>query len=231
MEESNIREIAFFGRITAGVTHELKNVLAIIGESSGLMEDLIQISKESSFPHAERMHRAIETIREQIQRGVEITTRLNRFAHDPDHAVRSIGLNETLENLAALTNRFARLKNVALAVQKSEEAITIESRPVMLQMVLFICIEYGLDILTAGGRIDIQPAVEDGNSRIRFRFTDTAAEPAAMTAAAPGEEKWTMLAPLLFELGATAERDHAPGSMVLHLPRTIPSRGAVEENR
>jgi len=40
-------EIAFFGRITAGVTHELKNVLAIVNESSGLMQDLLALSKEA----------------------------------------------------------------------------------------------------------------------------------------------------------------------------------------
>ena len=33
-------ELAFFGKIAAGVTHELKNVLAVIKESNGLMARL-----------------------------------------------------------------------------------------------------------------------------------------------------------------------------------------------
>ena len=37
--DTDKRQVAFFGRMTAGITHEMKNVLAIIKESSGLMQD------------------------------------------------------------------------------------------------------------------------------------------------------------------------------------------------
>jgi hypothetical protein len=42
------RKAAFMGRITAGVTHEMKNVLAIIKESAGLMEDFLKISQDAA---------------------------------------------------------------------------------------------------------------------------------------------------------------------------------------
>ena len=41
MKDNENGEIVFFGKITAGITHEMKNVLAIIKESSGLVEDSI----------------------------------------------------------------------------------------------------------------------------------------------------------------------------------------------
>lgn len=53
MKENENSEIVFFGKITAGITHEMKNVLAIIKESSGLMEDLILLRPEDDFPHKE----------------------------------------------------------------------------------------------------------------------------------------------------------------------------------
>jgi hypothetical protein len=32
--------LQFFGKISASVSHEIKNVLAVIGENAGLLEDL-----------------------------------------------------------------------------------------------------------------------------------------------------------------------------------------------
>ncbi|MCP3901564.1 MAG: sensor histidine kinase, partial [Desulfobacteraceae bacterium] len=36
---------AFFGKITASITHEIQNVLAIIKENAGLMEDFLLINQ------------------------------------------------------------------------------------------------------------------------------------------------------------------------------------------
>ena len=90
------REVAFFGRITAAFTHEMKNVLAIIKESAGLMEDLLALSQNAAFPHQERFVRSLATIEAQAKRGIELSNRLNRFAHSPDEAFATVDLNEML---------------------------------------------------------------------------------------------------------------------------------------
>ena len=36
--------LQFFGRISASISHELKNVLAIINENAGLLEDLTSMA-------------------------------------------------------------------------------------------------------------------------------------------------------------------------------------------
>ena len=38
---SRVEEIAFMGKVTASLSHEIKNTLAIINESVGLMGDLL----------------------------------------------------------------------------------------------------------------------------------------------------------------------------------------------
>ena len=43
-EEAGLR---FFGMMTASVSHEIKNVLAIINENAGLMSDLTQMMMKS----------------------------------------------------------------------------------------------------------------------------------------------------------------------------------------
>ena len=39
-ELSRVKEIGFMGKVTASLSHEIKNTLAIINESVGLMGDL-----------------------------------------------------------------------------------------------------------------------------------------------------------------------------------------------
>jgi len=92
VKATETKEAAFMGRITAGVTHEMKNVLAIIKESAGLMEDLLALSKDASFPHREKFSSVLSKIRNQVARGVDISTRLNAFAHSPDRRPADVDL-------------------------------------------------------------------------------------------------------------------------------------------
>ena len=81
MEIPELETTAFLGRTTAGVTHELQNVLAIIKESSGLMRDLIFLSDETSDHSRDRFQRSFQTIDNQVNRGVQLLNNLNRLAH------------------------------------------------------------------------------------------------------------------------------------------------------
>ena len=145
------REIAFFGKITAGITHELKNVLAIIRESSGLMGDIISISPEAVVKHQEKIQNSIVRIKEQIERGVNITDRLNRFAHSTDEIIVKIDLLETIEQLVTLAQRFARLKHVVLKTLRPNQespAVTLVTRHVQLLMALFASLECCFTVLS-----------------------------------------------------------------------------------
>ncbi|MEA1946209.1 MAG: hypothetical protein U9N83_02770, partial [Thermodesulfobacteriota bacterium] len=79
MNKCTDKEVAFFGKITAGITHELKNVLAIIRESSGLIGDIMSISPEAIIKYQEKIQNSMVRIKDQIERGVNLTDRLNKF--------------------------------------------------------------------------------------------------------------------------------------------------------
>nr|HID60127.1 hypothetical protein [Desulfobacterales bacterium] len=93
------KEVAFFSKITAGITHEIKNVLVIVKESSGSMEDFLSLCQAGSFPYLDKISSPLCTIRGQVLRGVELGGLLNQFAHSPDKTVASRNLNELVEQL------------------------------------------------------------------------------------------------------------------------------------
>jgi C4-dicarboxylate-specific signal transduction histidine kinase len=153
MVEMDAREVAFFGKITAAFTHEMKNVLAIIKESAGLMEDLLSLGQDATFPHRERFVRALGTMEAQAKRGIELTNRLNRFAHSPDEASTTVDLNDMLEQIILLAERFARLRGVTLSLVPYAEALPVTASPVALQMAVFSCLEYCWGVMGEGGKV------------------------------------------------------------------------------
>ncbi len=166
--EMDPREVAFFGRITAAFTHEMKNVLAIIKESAGLMEDLLALSQNVAFPHQERFVRSLATIEAQARRGVELSNRLNRFAHSPDEAIATVDLNEMLEQIVFLSERFARLKRVTLSLNPYAAPLPVVTSPVGLHMTIFGFLECCWGGMAGGGNISLSVAQKGPEAVISF---------------------------------------------------------------
>jgi len=148
------REVAFFGRTTAGISHEFMNVLATIRESSGLIEDLLALD-ETSFPCRERLSRTLHTIRGQVDRGMEVSGRLNRFAHSVDDRAAQVEVNGLLGQIASLMERHADMREIEVSVEDSEYPVMAQADPVRLLMTLAACIEYCLDQTAGGGLISL----------------------------------------------------------------------------
>lgn len=164
----DLREVAFLGRITAAFTHEMNNVLAVIKESAGLMEDLLSFSQENAFPHRERFVRCLTGIQAQTKRGVELSARLNRLAHSPDEETADIDLNDAMEQVIVLSGRFARLKGVSLELHPCGEALRVVLSPLRLQMAVFFCLECCWENMAPGGTICLSVTRDGREAAVRF---------------------------------------------------------------
>lgn len=134
-------ELSFFGRVSAAVSHEIKNVLAIINENAGLLEDLVLMSK-SGFPLSpERLSRLADTIQTQIKRADDIVKTMNRFAHSTDHPVDVVDLYEAAVFITGLCKRMLRLKDLMITVVVPDSPVRIQTNLFYLQELIFVCIE------------------------------------------------------------------------------------------
>ncbi len=149
-------EMAFVGKIAASMTHEIKNTLAIIQESSGLLSDIISLSQEGSFPHKEKFQRVLGNINEQVNRGVDITTRLNQFAHSMDEPLVSIQVSALLEQISLLMRRLAKRRGIELKTGAAAQELSLLSDPFQLLLVLGSVIEKLAESLESGGAIILQ---------------------------------------------------------------------------
>jgi len=215
------KEVTFFGKITAGITHEIKNVLAIIQQSSGLMEDILDVTENGAFPHKDKFLKSLNRIHRQIQRGIDVTTRLNRFAHNPDHCPASLDLNEATEQMVLLASRFARLKNVVLESSPLDPPLIIRSDPVSFEMALFESIEILLNAIDSGGKITLSSRKIHDNFVVGVSYEHTVLPEEESLAKIFSSERWASLQEIMTYLGGTAKMLDQTPEILLYLPEFI----------
>jgi C4-dicarboxylate-specific signal transduction histidine kinase len=163
-------EMAFLGKIAASMTHEIKNTFAIILESSGLLSDIITLSKEGAFPHKERFQRALGNIDQQVKRGVDITSRLNQFAHSMDEPWALVNVPGLLEQVTLLMHRLAKRRGIELRAETSDQDLSLMSDPFRLLLVLGSVIDQLADSLESGGKIVLQSHGVSQGATIRLNI-------------------------------------------------------------
>ena len=221
MNKIKSKEIVFFGKITAAITHEIKNVLAIIQESSGLMEDILAVTPDETFTHKDKFSTSLNRIFNQIERGVDITTRLNKFAHSSDHSPANVDLNEVSEQMVLLASRFARLKNVVLESSPSDPPLIIKSDPVSLEMALFESIEILLNIIGSGGKITLSPRKIQNKCVLGIGYENTVLPEEDFLTKISSTERWASLQEIMAYLGGTAKVFGLAPEILLYLSESI----------
>ncbi len=99
--------LQFFGKMSASNFHEINNVLAIINENAGLLEDLSLMVEDGMPIEPKRLQSVSEKIVKQVRRANKIVKNINRFSHSVDKPVKRIDLGETLAFMAELSERLA----------------------------------------------------------------------------------------------------------------------------
>lgn len=85
------QRLCTLGEMTAGIIHDFRNILAIVGSSLTLAE------RHSGDP--ERVLSFIGKAQDGVRRGTKLTAQLLTFAKEPDLAARVGNLNECLKRL------------------------------------------------------------------------------------------------------------------------------------
>ncbi|XPV76595.1 MAG: sensor histidine kinase [Desulfovibrio sp.] len=156
------QSLHFFGKINASISHELKNVFAIMNENAGLLEDLILMQSKGLELTPEKLHYIASKVQNQVQRGNTLLNGMNAFAHSADHPETAVKPIEVIQLMIQLCGRFANMKECTL------QTGTIDANPFMtsqfyLEHALYKLIEVALNNASAGTALTID-AIQDGTT-------------------------------------------------------------------
>ena len=172
-------DVALFGRITASVTHELNNVISIIEQTAGLLDDLVA-GEERGIPIAtERLISVSASIQKQTQRGLNIIERLNRFAHTTDTVETRFDLDYVVGNLVQLSRRAAGLCKVTLDYQPYGQPIEMTGSPFAAQLPVFNAVLLALTSTPPNSTVVIATCADSAHARVSIQYPGTDAPSAA----------------------------------------------------
>jgi signal transduction histidine kinase len=193
-------EAAFIGKITAAATHEIRNALAIIKESAGLIGDLVRLSGTDGSLDRERVLKAVGRIDAQVGRGAEVATSLNRVAHALDRDVGAVDLDEEVRQVVFHAQRAARRKSQAVKAGPTRPTSPVRASPLHVQMALYATVEECLARLGEGATLELSA----GAHARRPSVDVAAADDVPLVLAGEGME-WDGLKETLEGLGVSLE--------------------------
>jgi len=207
--------LQFFGRISASISHEIKNVLAIVNENAGLLEDYSIMAEEGMPLDPARLKKMASTVMNQVSRADEITKNMNRLAHTIDDTIATVELDEIIELFMALTARFAAMRAVKVELRLPASPLKITTAPFYLMNLLWLCLEFSMS--ASGDEKRVELVVQETENGVRIRFRRLAGLSAALLETFPSDREKNLLALLTAALTTEPEREE----VVLRLSKNI----------
>jgi signal transduction histidine kinase len=149
--------LLFFGKVSASISHEMKNVLAIINENAGLLEDLTFAARKGSPIDPERLDRMAGNLTKQIHRADAILKNMSSFAHSVDQFSAQVDLHELAGLVANLAGRPAAMRKVILETVQPPEPVHLTTNPFLLENLVWLCLEYAVSVTSAGLTLTLTP--------------------------------------------------------------------------
>jgi signal transduction histidine kinase len=204
--------LAFFGKMSASISHEIKNVLAIINENAGLTEDLVALSERGRPLDPVRIKALAGKVRDQVKRGDDIVKNMNLFAHSVDRQQCEVAPFDLLNLSAALSRRLALIKGFDIELDCKKDIPPINTSPFLLYNLLWLFIERAM-AEGGGGKLVMWAEESEGSLKMGVRRYPFARQAEAGSFPAEAERS------LAKALGADLYMDASGGDMHLCIRR------------
>jgi len=207
--------LQYFGKMSALISHEIKNVLAIINENAGLLEDYTMMAEKGMPIDSKRLKAASGKIMAQIQRAERIIKNMNKFAHSVDENIRAIDLSEVIDLVVALSAKFVSMHNVKIELNPTLEQVSITTSPFFIENLLWRCLNFSVDSIGQGETIGIMLGETEKGAEIKFTGIQDIGE--SQPDSFPGDAEKA----LLKTLKAEVKTDLMCGELRLSFPKDI----------
>ena len=205
--------IQFFGKMAASIAHDIKNVLAVINENAGLLQDICFMADRGKPTDLARLKKIAGDVKDQVQRADRIVTAMNRFAHSADEPSTETDLGELTALLGLLATRFAVMRGVEIVTPAPSVPVPVTTFPFGLLSLLWICLDCTMTATGSGKTVELVAERTTDGAVVRLRrFEQTNVASVANIAR-------DRLSALRQALNATIAADETNTELVVRLPK------------
>lgn len=144
-ELAHLARVAGLGEMTAAVAHELNQPLSAILTNAQLAAHLL----EHRAPDTDELAEVVEDITLGARRAWELLRHLRELARKGEIKKEPVELGALLEETITIAGAEARLRQVALELEKPAEPLWVEGDRVHLQQIVLNLLQNGIDAAAA----------------------------------------------------------------------------------
>lgn len=147
--EAHNASLAYFGRLAADISHELRNRFATINEKDGLLTDLLELQRRGRPADPERLVSLSGDIKRHVRLAQETCTDLSLFSHLADEEVREENIDDLVALMSRLTARRGRQHGLEI-VSRTRAHVSARVNPFQLGFAIFQCLDWALKSQESG---------------------------------------------------------------------------------
>jgi signal transduction histidine kinase len=163
--------VQVFAKVSAAISHEIKNTLSIINENAGLLDDYAHMAEQTGGLPIDRVLAITSTIAKQVDRSNIIMKNLNRYAHSGDTRLAHANLKETLSLVTALASRQAAMKEISVTVDCLPD-ITIYTHLMSLESLIYLTLLSLYEDCEAGNTLTVHGIEVQENITVCFTIQE-----------------------------------------------------------
>jgi len=203
--ESATAGLAFFSKMSACISHDVKNHLAIINEKAGLCGDLLMIAEQKGRPlDSDMVKELAQDIIKQVKRADQVVKNLNRLAHSVD------------EPIAVIPERLLSAKGLRVKTNLPTSSLQVESNPFFLMYIMYHFIHSAMNASNNG---EVQIDLKDVGDAGKITISGLSDAKGRLAEAMP-----TPISVLEDKLGITVDLEGNVDEVVIHVPKAFRSK-------
>jgi len=207
--------LQFYSKVSASISHEIKNSLAVLNESAGYLEDVTLMAKKGMDVNMERLESLAVTMLKQVQRTNGIVKNMNRLAHSLDDPASQIDLNPLLELMISLSERTTVTRGFKVSAVFSDAAITITTHPFFLENLIWLILDFAMTVTGDAKTIAMIPAKTESGAEINFTGLEK------LTGKSFNDFQTERVRLMLAALNCKLQPNENKGILTIHLPKNI----------
>lgn len=164
--------LSFYSKISASISHEIKNSLAVLNESAGFLEDLTLMAKKGREMDVNRLETLAGTMLKQVKRADTIVKNMNRLAHSLDEPWTQTDLNALAQLITTLSERTAVTRGFKITAAPADAPVLAATHPFFLKNLIWLVVNFAMNRPENAKAMEMRPEKTEKGPRIGFTGFD-----------------------------------------------------------